>query len=119
VDLVTDAVKQLQSPGQMARHYATRTPLEIADENMEKLIPDEKAGLLSLTQPENPEKYAAVEILSPSGDLREAAANLFKALRRLDSMGLDKIIAQPVIEEGLGLAIMDRLRRCSASPGRQ
>ncbi len=119
VDLVTDAVKQPQSPGQMTRHYATRTPLEIADEAMEKLRPDEKAGLLSLMQPALPEKYAAVEILSPSGDLREAAANLFRALRRLDSMGLDKIIARPVIEEGLGLAIMDRLRRCSAKPARR
>jgi len=118
VDLATDVVKQPQAPGQMARHYATHTPLEIADESMEKLIPGEKAGLLSLMQSEHPENYAAVEILSPSGDLREAAANLFRALRRLDAMGLDKIIARPVIEEGLGLAIMDRFRRCSASRGR-
>ncbi len=118
VDWATDIVKQPQSPGQMTRHYATRTPLEIADEAMEELRPDEKTGLLSLMQPGHPEKYAAVEILSPCGDLREAAANLFRSLRRLDSMALDKIIARPVIEEGLGMAIMDRLRRCSAKPER-
>jgi L-threonylcarbamoyladenylate synthase len=55
-----------------------------------------------------------VEILSQSGDLREAAAGLFRALRRLDALALDRIVARPVPEKGLGLAIMDRLRRCAA-----
>jgi len=70
--------------------------------------------LLSLVRPEDPDRFAAVEVLSPSGNLREAAANLFRALRRLDSLGLDRIIARPVEETGLGVAIMDRLRRCAA-----
>ena len=48
------------------------------------------------------DRFCAVEVLSPSGDVREAARNLFAVLRRLDAMGL-------------GLAIMDRLRRCAAS----
>ena len=56
---------------------------------------------------------AAIELLSPAGDLREAAANLFAALRRLDALGLDRLAAAPVPEKGLGVAIMDRLRRCS------
>jgi L-threonylcarbamoyladenylate synthase len=102
-----------QAPGQMKRHYSTRTPLEIADESTEAAGGGKKIGLLSLLQPPNPRDYAAVEILSPSGSLREAAANLFGALRRLDSLSLDKIVARPVKEEGLGRAIMDRLRRCS------
>ena len=78
-------------------------------------MPGEKVGLICLAPPENPDRYAAIEILSPSGNLREAAANLFRALRRLDAMALDRIIARPVKEEGLGIAIMDRLRRCSAT----
>ena len=56
---------------------------------------------------------AAVEILSEKGDLREAAANLFAAIRRLDAQRLDLIIAEPVPETGLGRAIMDRLRRAA------
>jgi L-threonylcarbamoyladenylate synthase len=63
---------------------------------------------------ESDTRFAAVEVLSPSGDLREAARNLFAALRRLDALGLARIYAEPCKEEGLGLAIMDRLRRCAA-----
>jgi L-threonylcarbamoyladenylate synthase len=54
------------------------------------------------------------EVLSPSGDLREAAATLFAKLRRLDEAGLDLILAEPVPEIGLGVAIMDRLRKAAA-----
>ena len=52
-------------------------------------------------------------VLSVKGDLGEAAANLFQAIRKLDKMHLDLILAEPVPEEGLGLAIMDRLRKAS------
>jgi L-threonylcarbamoyladenylate synthase len=103
-----------QAPGQLKRHYATQTRLEIVAEGLDKLNKHEKTGLLSLIPPDNPDDYDAIEILSVSGDLREAAANLFRALRRLDSLSLDRIIARPVPEKGLGAAIMDRLRRCSA-----
>jgi L-threonylcarbamoyladenylate synthase len=105
------------APGQLQRHYATRTPLDILEESSEN-PPEEKIGLLCLTIPKDTGRYAAVEVLSPSGDLREAAANLFRSLRHLDSLSLDRIIARPVCEEGLGAAIMDRLRRCSAPFGR-
>jgi L-threonylcarbamoyladenylate synthase len=98
----------------LKRHYATRTRLEIAGEaSGDEVKPGEKAGLLAFTPPADPGGYAAVEVLSPLGNLREAAANLFRALRHLDSLGLDRIIARPVPETGLGVAIMDRLRRCS------
>lgn len=103
-----------QSPGQLKRHYSTQTILEIVEESRETKKEGERIGLLSLTEPSSPHNYDAVEVLSPSGDLREAAANLFRALRRLDALSLDKIIARPVPEEGLGRAIMDRLRRCAA-----
>ena len=54
-----------------------------------------------------------MEILSAAGDLREAAATLFAKLRRLDDAGLDLILAEPVPEAGLGIAIMDRLRKAA------
>jgi L-threonylcarbamoyladenylate synthase len=56
-----------------------------------------------------------VEVLSESGDLREAAATLFSKLRRLDEAGLDCIVAERVPEHGLGLAINDRLSKASGS----
>ncbi len=102
------------APGQMRRHYATRTRLVISEQASEGLKSAERAGLLSLLPIESPGRYAAVEVLSPSGDLKEAAANFFGALRRLDALSLDRIIARPIPEQGLGLALMDRLRRCSA-----
>jgi L-threonylcarbamoyladenylate synthase len=101
-------------PGQLKRHYSTRTPLQISNEDMQLGSPEERVGLLSLLPPKDPHQYCVVEILSPAGDLTEAAANLFRALRKLDALSLDRIIARPVPEVGLGLAIMDRLRRCSA-----
>jgi L-threonylcarbamoyladenylate synthase len=101
-------------PGQMERHYATQTRLVISEQSSDELQSGARVGLLSLIPPENPGQYAAVEVLSPSGNLREAAANFFAALRRLDSLSLDRIIARAMPEEGLGLALMDRLRRCSA-----
>lgn len=102
-----------QAPGQLQRHYATQTRLEILEELID-FDRDERVGLLSFVAPTETSGYAAIEILSASGDLREAAANLFRALRRLDSLALDRIVALPVPEKGLGVAIMDRLRRCSA-----
>jgi len=109
-------------PGQMKRHYSTMTPLDIIEisESSDDApgvgiggIKEERIGLLTLSLMEDAARYVAVEILSPSGDLREAAAGLFSALRRLDALSLDRIVARPIPENGLGLAIMDRLRRCS------
>jgi L-threonylcarbamoyladenylate synthase len=104
-----------QAPGQMARHYATRTPLEVREEGDSgaEPHPGERVGLLTLSGTVNARRYAAVEVLSSSGDLCEAAANLFAALHRLDALHLDRLVAFPLEERGLGTAIMDRLRRCS------
>ena len=115
LETAVGATKRPQAPGQLARHYATRTRLEIAEEGSDESRSDERLGLLSLLPPSLPHQYAALEVLSPLGDLREAAANLFGALHRLDRLALDRIIARPVREEGLGIAIMDRLRRCAAN----
>lgn len=105
------------APGQLPRHYATQTRLTILASVGARpvLKDDERAGLLIFSQTSQRDTYfAAVEVLSPTGDFREAALHLFAALRRLDSLGLDRIYAEPCKEDGLGLAIMDRLRRCAA-----
>ena len=102
------------APGQLTRHYATRTPLTIVPPGItHSPNPGAREGLLAISPPGTSEGYAAIEVLAPSGQLREAAHRLFAALRRLDGLGLDHLYALPCEERGLGLAIMDRLRRCA------
>ncbi len=100
------------SPGRSLRHYAPSTPLRFSTDTV-SCHNNMKVGLLSL-KGELTGNYAAIEILSKTGNLNEAACNLFAALRRLDSAGLDLIIAEKVPDEGLGRAINDRLGRASA-----
>ena len=104
------------APGQLARHYSTRTPVRILSGEVGPCPAGAGArvGLLAWTDAPGREGYAAVEILAPDGQAGTAAAGLFAALRRLDALGLDSILAEPCDEHGLGLAIMDRLRRCAA-----
>ncbi len=73
-----------------------------------------RLGSLAFQEPSTAAEFVCEEILSPTGDLREAAATLFAKMRRLDEAGLDMIIAEQVPERGLGIAIMDRLRKASA-----
>ncbi len=110
------ASRAVAAPGQLPRHYATRTPVTIlAAQGAAPMIQGhERAGLLAMSAPGHvDERLCAIEVLSASGDLREVARNLFAALRRLDALGLDRLYAEPCDERGLGLAIMDRLRRCA------
>lgn len=102
------------APGMLPRHYAPRTPILIdwSEENL-NTYRDKKVGLLAFQKPRNVLKFSHVEVLSKKGDLREAAANLFSAIHRLDALNLDLILAEVVPEVGLGRAIMDRLRRAS------
>ena len=66
--------------------------------------------------PRMPTHAGPVINLSASGDLTEAAANLFAALRTLDAAGATAIAAMPIPDEGLGEAINDRLRRAATQP---
>ena len=105
------------SPGQLLRHYSPATPLMIATDETSEIPLDgkSKVGLLSFQRPQSSAGFTAVEVLSEQGDLREAAVNLFAAMRRLDALGLDFIVAHHVPEVDLGRAIMDRLRRAAAN----
>lgn len=101
------------SPGRCLRHYAPSTPLRF-NKDTESFNNNMNVGLLTL-KGDLTGDYKVVEVLSKTGNLNEAACNLFAALRRLDSVGLDLIIAEKVPDEGLGRAINDRLLRASAS----
>lgn len=100
-----------RSPGQLPGHYSPRTPLKIFEDKKIRIPKGVKAGLLAFKQPGKSLSFKRIEILSESGDLREAASNLFWCLHKLDRAGLDIIYAEPVPEMGLGRAIMDRLRK--------
>lgn len=101
-----------EAPGQLKSHYAPRTPLHITSpEILSSGFEGKRMGLLAWRMPAYPQRFAAIEFLAQSGDLREAAATLFAKMRHLDEANLDLILAEPVPEEGLGIAIMDRLRR--------
>jgi L-threonylcarbamoyladenylate synthase len=99
------------TPGSMKSHYAPRTPLDLLPPEA-VLSGSAQVGLLAFSR--SAEGFGGVEILSASGDLREAAANLYGAMRRLDEAGLDRIVVEPVPETGLGVAIMERLRKAAA-----
>jgi len=110
----TDASDRPMSPGQLPRHYAPRTPIRILSSGETPPVSGLRVGYLAFRQAPTDRAFSAVEVLSPTGDLREAAARLFDCLHRLDGAGVDVIYAEPVPEVGLGRAIMDRLRRAAA-----
>ena len=99
----------ISAPGGLKSHYAPRTPL-VLEKNP---VPhSEKTALLAFSSPS--EGFAKIEILSAKSDMREAAANLYGAMRRLDEAGLDLIVAEEIPETGIGAAIMERLRKAAA-----
>ena len=110
-----------ESPGLLASHYAPRTPLRLL-ESPEEFSPEPgKSYALLSYRGDADDGYAdltdwkGVHVLSPGkGKLIEAGVRLFYALRELDKLGADEIIAEPVPTQGIGLAVMDRLRRASA-----
>ena len=105
----------VNTPGSLPGHYAPKTELHILEQDIKSFIPPLKTGLLVLRtpDPEVAERYATVEVLSPSGDLREAATNFYGALRRLDNLKVDIIFSESLREEGIGVAVMDRMRRAA------
>jgi L-threonylcarbamoyladenylate synthase len=119
-----DSGEGMASPGLLKSHYAPRVPL--AAHGIETLC--QEPGLAGdaflffdgasrdawLSAQGQNKRAAAIEVLSETGSLLEAAAGLFGALHKLDRGGVKRIRAQLAPEEGLGAAINDRLRRAAA-----
>ena len=116
-----------RAPGQMELHYAPRARLIVfagtgpaaeeavaaevaaalaAGERVGALVADEEAAALAAAG-------ALVAALGPRADLQEAARRLYAGLRALDGAGADRIVAHAFGEDGLGLALNDRLRRAA------
>jgi L-threonylcarbamoyladenylate synthase len=124
------------APGALASHYAPRAMLRLDAREAEdgeavldfagQLLPSLRAEGEAIQGPAHgalwiasasPRKDGPYRDLSASGDLTEAAANLFAYLRELDSSGAARIAAAPIPVRGLGAAINDRLRRAAAPRG--
>ncbi|HEX2802061.1 MAG TPA: L-threonylcarbamoyladenylate synthase [Phenylobacterium sp.] len=98
-----------RSPGRLARHYAPDTPLRL-----EATAPNAGEAYLAFgAAPAGPGTWN----LSETGDLTEAAANLFTYLRAADRAGATAIAVAPIPADGLGEAINDRLRRAAGYVG--
>lgn len=100
---------KVAAPGMLASHYAPRTPLRLWPEDAP--LPDDAATSGVLAFGAIGPGFAAVEVL-PS-DPADAAPLFFSALRRLDTSGVKRIYAREIPESGLGMAIMDRLRKAA------
>ena len=94
-----------RSPGRLSLHYAPEAPVRIDAE-----APREGEAFLAFGEP-------GPFSLSPTGDLREAAANLFRMLREADRTKPAGIAVAPIPAEGLGEAINDRLKRAAGFVG--
>ena len=111
----------VEAPGQVESHYAPATPLILVDKPSD-FVPEEgvKYGLLSYrgegkSSLMEATEWAHTEIMSPGkGKLAEGAVRLFYCLRKLDASGVDVIVSESVSETGIGVAMMDRLRRAAA-----
>ena len=96
------------SPGMLARHYAPATRLRLDARDVRT-----GEALLAFGDQVPAHSGGPIINLSPAGDLTEAAANLFAALRTLDAAGAAVIAVMPIPAYGLGEAINDRLKRAA------
>jgi L-threonylcarbamoyladenylate synthase len=97
-----------RSPGRMALHYAPEAPVRL-----EAGAPRPGEAFLAFGATTSDTAFN----LSPGGDLREAAANLFAFLRAADRLAPTAIAVAPIPDHGLGEAINDRLRRAAGFVG--
>ena len=102
-----------KAPGMLKSHYAPTKPLYIGNvEDFIKAHEDKKIGVISFSTIYNIDRNH-LKILSAAGDLKEAARNLFAAIRELDASNVELIVAEKLPETLLGKAINDRLRRAA------
>jgi L-threonylcarbamoyladenylate synthase len=101
----------IQAPGMMASHYAPAAGVRLDTGDVQ-----DGEALLAFgpVRARHSARALALLNLSPSGDLREAAANLFSHLQALDRYGAAVIAVEPIPRHGLGEAINDRLARAAA-----
>ena len=101
------------APGMLSRHYAPKTTTILVNNVEDEILKyqNAKVGLLVFQNTPSNAKEMVIEVLSKKGDLKEATANLYAAMHRLDKQNLDLIIAEQFPNTELGKSINDRLER--------
>ncbi len=105
------AAAPIEAPGMLRSHYAPRKPLRM---DAERAHDGDAIITFAGRKLQDHEKAVTTLDLSPTGDLREAAANLFDHLQRVDASAATTIAVASVPKTGLGEAINDRLTRAAA-----
>lgn len=104
----------IEAPGMLASHYAPVAPVRL---NASDVKPGEVLIRFGGKPLPGEDAAALVLDLSPTGNLAEAATNLFSYMKRADATGAGSIAFSPIPETGLGEAINDRLQRAAAPRG--
>jgi L-threonylcarbamoyladenylate synthase len=100
------------APGMIKSHYSPNKPLYIIGESVPSNLTPERGGLISFSNACK-RGFAETIILSAGGDLRECAMNLFETIHRMEELPVDYMLVEPIPETGIGIAIMDRLRKAA------
>ncbi len=115
LNTITNSEKTPNAPGMLSRHYAPNTDTYLTNNVVEliKCFKGKRIGILVFKNQINSKGIIHKEILSKSGDLNEAAKNLYAAMHRLDENNLDVIIAERLPDIGLGKTMNDKLERAT------
>ena len=118
-------LEKIQSPGMKHKHYAPRVDVILVEGNIEAVVykirslteayvkKGNKVGLLATDETLSAYQAYIVKSMGSRHNLNSIAKNLFRLLRELDGEGVDVVLAESVPIEGLGLAVMNRLRKAS------
>ncbi len=119
------SLKEIRSPGMKHKHYAPKAEVILVEGKVQAVkakvkelaesyrLKGEKVGILATDETQNSYRAGVVKSLGSRSNLATVAQNLFRLLREVDAENVDVIIAEGVSSEGLGLAVMNRLRKAS------
>ncbi len=118
-------LEKIRSPGMKHRHYAPKAQVILVEGDLDAVICKiqelarsymdrrEKVGVLATDETQHDYKANVVKSLGSRFNLPAIAQNLFGSLREVDAQNVDVILAEGVSSEGMGLAVMNRLRKAS------
>ena len=109
--------ESVMAPGMLSKHYAPNTTTILTGNVLAEIEKNfgKRIGVLQLKPTTLSGFISAIETLSQTGDMEEAAKNLYAAMHRLDHQNLDLIIAEKMPAHGMGLAINDKLERAATT----
>ncbi len=107
----TDNYNKILASGMMKSHYSPEKPIFILGKHNIP-FPANELGFISFSK-KNTSGYKKVIYVSENNDLKEYAVNLFSSIHQLEESDVKAIVAEPVEEKGIGMAIMDRLKKAA------